>query len=56
VREDTLTIDRVEKTDNLLVWSGRAIYRPTAKDENDSRPVINDAVAQVFARYPVVPK
>jgi hypothetical protein len=53
VREDTLTVDLVEKAENVLVWSGSAIYRPTEKDENDARPVINDAMARVFARYPV---
>ena len=56
VREDTLTVDLVEKAENLLVWSGSAIYRPNQKDENDSRPVINEAMARVFARYPVAPK
>jgi Domain of unknown function (DUF4136) len=56
VREDTLTVDLVEKAENVLVWSGSAIYRPTEKDENDARPVINDAMARVFARYPVAPK
>jgi hypothetical protein len=56
VREDTLTVDLIEKAQNLLVWSGSAIYRPTEKDENDARPVINDAMARVFARYPVTPK
>lgn len=56
VREDTLTVDLVEKAENLLVWSGSARYRPTEKDENDARPVINDAMARVFARYPLAPK
>jgi hypothetical protein len=56
VREDTLTVDLVEKVENVLVWSGSAIYRPTEKDENDARPVINDAMARVFARYPVAPR
>ena len=56
VREDTLTVDLVEKAENLLVWSGSAIYRPTQKDENDARPIINDAMARVFARYPIAPK
>jgi hypothetical protein len=56
VREDTLTVDLVEKSENLLVWSGSAIYRPTEKDENDARPVINDAMVRVFAKYPVAPK
>jgi hypothetical protein len=51
-----LTVDLVEKAENLLVWSGSAIYRPSVKDENDSRPVINEAMARVFARYPVAPK
>ena len=56
VREDTLTVDLVEKAESLLVWSGSAIYRPTEKDENDARPVINDAMARVFAKYPVASK
>ena len=56
VREDTLTVDLVEKAENLLVWSGSARYRPTERDENDARPVISDAMARIFARYPVAPK
>lgn len=52
VREDTLTVDLVEKSRNLLVWSGSAAYQPSQKDQNDSSRRIDDAVDRIFARYP----
>ena len=52
VREDTLTVDLVEKARNLLVWSGSAAYQPTLKDQNDSARRIDDAIDRIFDRYP----
>jgi hypothetical protein len=52
VREDTLTVDLVEKSRNLLVWSGSAAYQPSQKDQNDATKRIDDAVARIFARFP----
>jgi hypothetical protein len=56
VREDTLTIDVVDREKNELVWTGSARYRPTAKDRNDAAPRINDAVARIFGRFPTATK
>lgn len=52
VREDTITIDLVEKARNVLVWSGSATFRPTKADRNDQEPRINEVVAKIFDRYP----
>ena len=52
VREDTLTVDLIEKTRNLLVWSGSAAYQPTQKEQNDSAKRIDDAVGRIFDRFP----
>jgi len=52
VREDTLTVDLVEKNRNLLVWSGSAAYKPTQKEQNNSAQRIDDAVNRIFDRYP----
>lgn len=51
VREDTLTIDLVDREKNELVWTGSARYRPTEKDRNDAAPRINDAMARIFGRF-----
>lgn len=52
VREDTLTVDLVEKSRNLLVWSGSAAYQPTQKEQNDSAKRIDDAIGRIFDRFP----
>ena len=52
VREDTLTVDLVEKTRNLLIWSGSAAYRPTEKEQNDATARIDDAIGRIFDRFP----
>jgi len=52
VREDTITIDLVEKARNVLVWSGSATFRPTKAERNDQEPRINEVVAKIFDRYP----
>ncbi len=56
VREDTLTVDLVDRSKNELVWTGSARYRPTEKDRNDATPRINDAVARIFERFPATAK
>jgi hypothetical protein len=52
VREDTLTVDLVEKSRNLLVWSGSAAYQPTQKEQNDATARIDDAIGLIFDRFP----
>ena len=52
VREDTLTVDLVDRTKNELVWTGSARYHPTEKDRNDAAPRVNDAVTRIFGRFP----
>ena len=56
VREDTLTVDLVDRAKNELVWTGSAVYRPTAKERNDASQRINDAVARIFGRFPPTSK
>ena len=53
VREEKLTVDLVDRAQNVLVWSGSAVYRPTEKDRNDARKRIDDSVTRIFGRYPV---
>ena len=53
VREDTLTVDLVEKSRNLLVWSGSAAYEPTQKEQNNSAARIDDAIDRIFDRFPL---
>ena len=52
VREDTLTVDLVDRAKNELVWTGSARYRPTEKDRNNAAPRVNDAVTRIFGRFP----
>ncbi len=52
VREDSLTVDLVDRAKNELVWSGSAVYRHDAKDKNDTTTRVIDAVTKIFARYP----
>jgi hypothetical protein len=52
VREETLTVDLVDRATNTLVWSGSAEYRPTDKDKSNPQARIDDSVARIFAKYP----
>jgi len=53
VREETLTVDLVDRGTNTLVWSGSAEYRPTDKDKSNPKARIDDSVTRIFGRYPV---
>lgn len=48
----TLYIDLVDARRRQLVWEGEAEGRVTEKVRQDPEPAINEAVAEIFARYP----
>ena len=52
VREDTVTVDLVDKARNELIWSGSAAFQPSRKD--DSKKRIDDVVARIFGKFPAV--
>ena len=55
VREDTLTVDLVDREKNVLVWTGSAVFRPTQKEASNARKRVNDVVTRIFTRYPKAP-
>lgn len=54
--EGTLSIDVVDRARNMLVWEGVATKRLTQRTLNDLGPALDDAVHQVFGRFPVPAK
>jgi hypothetical protein len=52
VREDTLTVDLVDREKNVLVWTGSAVFRPTQKEASNGAKRANDVVTRIFNRYP----
>lgn len=52
VTEGALSVDLVDKQSNALVWSGTAEGTVTQKARNDPQAAIDQAVQQIFAKYP----
>ncbi|MEO8445117.1 MAG: DUF4136 domain-containing protein [Gammaproteobacteria bacterium] len=50
--EGTLTVDVVDAARKQLAWDGTAVGRVREKDRRDLQPVIDEVVAQIFAKYP----
>jgi hypothetical protein len=48
----TLYIDLVDADRRQLVWEGEAEGRVTEKARQDPEPAINNAIAEIFARFP----
>lgn len=53
--EGTLNVDIVDSATSRLVWEGIAIGRINDKARNNPEPAINEAVRQVFERFPRQP-
>lgn len=52
VTEGELSVDLVDRQSNALVWSGTAEGRVTKAARNDPQAAIDQAVQQIFAKYP----
>ncbi|MFU8820266.1 MAG: DUF4136 domain-containing protein [Gammaproteobacteria bacterium] len=50
----TLFIDLVDAERRQLVWEGRAVGRITKSTREDPAGALDNAVAEIFARYPFV--
>jgi hypothetical protein len=48
----TLFIDLVDVERRQLVWEGRAVGRVTRADREEPAKALDNAVAEIFARYP----
>ena len=48
----TLFIDLVDAERRQLVWEGRAVSRVTRADREDPARALDNAVTEIFARYP----
>jgi Domain of unknown function (DUF4136) len=53
VTEGSLMIDLVDRAHNEVVWSGTAVGRLTKKVLDNPDATINQAVTDIFARYPI---
>jgi hypothetical protein len=51
--EGTLSVDVVDRARNSLVWEGVATKRLTQRTLNELGPALDDAVHQMFQRFPV---
>ena len=50
--EGTMNVDLVDAAQNRLVWEGIAVGRASNLNAENREPRINQAVAEIFARYP----
>jgi len=53
VTEGSLMIDLIDRAHNEAVWSGTAVGELTKKVLDNPGPHIDQAVADIFARYPI---
>lgn len=53
VTEGSLMIDLIDRAHNEAVWSGTAVGQLTRKVLDNPGPHIDQAVADIFARYPI---
>jgi len=53
VSEGRLSVDVIDRRQNMLVWEGVASQRLTQRTMNDLGPALDEAVHLVFRRFPV---
>jgi hypothetical protein len=53
--EGTVAVDMVDRKKNQLVWEAAAVGRVTDKTMNNMGSVVQGAVADMFAKFPVQP-
>lgn len=53
--EGTVAIDVIDRKKNQLVWEAAAVGRVTDKTMNNLGPVVQTAVVDMFAKFPVQP-
>jgi hypothetical protein len=56
VTEGSLMIDLIDRVRNEAVWSGTAVGELTRKVLDNPGPHIDQAVSDIFARYPIKPR
>jgi len=50
-----LSVDVIDRSQNMLVWEGVASQRLTQRTMNDLGPEMDNAVHQIFRQFPVLP-
>ena len=50
--EGTLGVDIVDRERNQLVWEGAATQRVTESTRRNQEQVLDEAIAEIFARFP----
>jgi hypothetical protein len=53
--EGRLSVDVIDRRQNMLVWEGVASKRVTQRTLNDLGPAIDGAIHDVFVEFPVRP-
>lgn len=56
VSEGRLSVDLVDRRQNMLVWEGVAGQRLTQRTMNDLGPAMDSAVHQIFQQFPRAPQ
>lgn len=56
ISEGSLSVDVVATVSNMIVWEGVASKRLTQRTLNELGPALNNAVHQMFKRFPVPPR
>jgi len=53
--EGRLSVDMIDRRQNMLVWEGVASQRLTQRTLNELGPALDDTVHEMFRMFPVVP-
>ena len=56
VTEGRLSVDLIDRRQNMLVWEGVAAQRVTQRTMNDLGPAMDSAIHEVFTRFPLGPE
>jgi hypothetical protein len=56
ISEGSLSVDVVARGSNMIVWEGVANKRLTQRTLNELGPALDNAVHQMFKRFPVPPR
>ena len=55
ISEGRLSVDLVDRRQNMLVWEGVASQRLTQRTMNDLGPAMDNAVHEIFREFPLAP-
>ena len=53
--EGRLSVDMIDRRQNMLVWEGVASQRLTQRTLNELGPALDDAIHEMFRMFPVLP-